>query len=451
MRPKLTVVSHTKLFPCLLTPKLTTVYTPSYSLVSLPSELTTRSCYLGLHIATLVLKDPRSKEQNRYNLEAVGLCGIEIHSAGQKCPDPWLRASPGPNPTLDNSYVGIPLPTQFIRVGFKPQTSHRRCVLPSKNLTAKCMSTNKSDPDPDMVPLKFTTSKAATWKAVETRGGEEDDWPWFQSYVISLSVGIFLIYFCILREENDVDQDLSKSLYDRISGLEEKQLFLVLDYNKEHGLPTDEIKARYVATLAQPPIAVNANRRMSVCTCNEEVRGTHSLINISQGYIAINNEQTTISEVIPIVKGIKLDMESNQDKSLGPILPQSSKSQLEAKLSEEEEPPAKSSRVETASGPMASFYSCASKGNIQTRPPPKSMKIRATLQQINFLLKSFGLRKCLTKEKTFSENLDVERNPDCNCCSGDEVDGEKLPSVFLSFKELPGMFTGAELPSKPDK
>ncbi|CAG2054780.1 unnamed protein product [Timema podura] len=297
MRPNLTVLSHTKLFPCLLTPKLTTVYTPSYSLVSLPSELTTRSCYLGLHIATLVLKDPRSKEQSRYNLEAVGLRGIEIHSAGQKCPDPWLRASPGPNPTLDNSYVGIPLPTQFIRVGFKPQTSHRRdgnqtlddlahqcsinrviqdlfhaqgcnavdwielaktgigigssevdwieisqdrdklgcsevywiglaqdwdivhgdqtlrlfifgtnattrhtkpciswssaaialeyerCVLPSKNLTAKCMSTNKNDPDPDMVPLKFTTSKAATWKAVETRGGEEDDWPWFQSYM----------------------------------------------------------------------------------------------------------------------------------------------------------------------------------------------------------------------------------------------------------------------------
>nr|CAD7425681.1 unnamed protein product [Timema monikensis] len=121
-----------------------------------------------------------------------------------------------------------------------------RCVSPQKNLTAKCMSTNKSDPEPDMAPVKFTTSKAATWKAVETRGGGEDDWPWFQSYVISLSVGIFLIYFCILREENDVDQDLSKSLYERISGLEEKQLFLVLDYNKEHGLPTDEIKARLI-------------------------------------------------------------------------------------------------------------------------------------------------------------------------------------------------------------
>nr|CAD7196140.1 unnamed protein product [Timema douglasi] len=131
--------------------------------------------------------------------------------------------------------------------------------------------------------------------------------------------------------------------------------------------------------------------------------------------LAISNEQTTISEVIPIVNGIKLDMESNQDKSLGPIVkdvlhniktyyvnieennlfsfatildprfkvdvfssPQSSKeakSQLEAKLSEEEEeeeeePPDKLSRVETASGPMASVYSrlIASKGNIQTRP-----------------------------------------------------------------------------------
>nr|CAD7392691.1 unnamed protein product [Timema cristinae] len=35
--------------------------------------------------------------------------------------------------------------------------------------------------------------------------------------------------------------------------------------------------------------------------------------------LAISNEQTTISEVISIVNGIKLDMESNQDKSLVPI------------------------------------------------------------------------------------------------------------------------------------
>nr|CAD7194802.1 unnamed protein product [Timema douglasi] len=48
----------------------------------------------------------------------------------------------------------------------------------------------------------------------------------------------------------------------------------------------------------------------------------------------------------------------------------SAKSQLEDKFSEQEESPAKLSRVETASGPMASVYSrlISSKGNIQTKP-----------------------------------------------------------------------------------
>jgi uncharacterized protein (DUF433 family) len=47
-----------------------------------------------------------------------------------------------------------------------------------------------------------------------------------------------------LREENDIDGELKKSLYDRIPGLEEKQLQVALEYASEHGHNTSAIAAR---------------------------------------------------------------------------------------------------------------------------------------------------------------------------------------------------------------
>lgn len=61
---------------------------------------------------------------------------------------------------------------------------------------------------------------------------------------MSASIAIFLIYFCILREENDVDEKLSMSLYDRIDGLEEHQLEASIQYNRANGLSTLELENR---------------------------------------------------------------------------------------------------------------------------------------------------------------------------------------------------------------
>jgi hypothetical protein len=53
--------------------------------------------------------------------------------------------------------------------------------------------------------------------------------------------------------------------------------------------------------------------------------------------------------------------------------------------------------------------------------------------------------------ESWRENRAVDRNPDCKC-NGDDVEGEKLlPNAFLSLRALPGMLTGAELPSIPTK
>ena len=61
--------------------------------------------------------------------------------------------------------------------------------------------------------------------------------------MISASVAAILIWFCVLREENDVDKELGKSLYERVDGMEKKQLELALRHNIE-GVDTIAIRER---------------------------------------------------------------------------------------------------------------------------------------------------------------------------------------------------------------
>lgn len=58
------------------------------------------------------------------------------------------------------------------------------------------------------------------------------------------SVMVFMIYFCVLREESDVDGELNKSLYDRIDGMEEIQLRIVHKYNAENKVDNGPIEGR---------------------------------------------------------------------------------------------------------------------------------------------------------------------------------------------------------------
>ncbi|XP_018791614.1 PREDICTED: uncharacterized protein LOC108970593 isoform X2 [Bactrocera latifrons] len=93
-------------------------------------------------------------------------------------------------------------------------------------------------------PIKFFGSKAATWRARDTRSGGSEDTLWFQPYVISGSLAVFLLYFCVLREENDIDKRLEGNLFDQVAGLEEVQLTVNYKYNRENGLDTSEIEKR---------------------------------------------------------------------------------------------------------------------------------------------------------------------------------------------------------------
>lgn len=93
-------------------------------------------------------------------------------------------------------------------------------------------------------PIKFFGSEAAKWRAQQTRSGQSKDVLWFQPYVVMGSVLVFMLYFCVLREESDVDGELNKSLYDRVDGLEEIQLKIVHKYNAENKVDNSPIEGR---------------------------------------------------------------------------------------------------------------------------------------------------------------------------------------------------------------
>ncbi|KAG7210431.1 hypothetical protein KM043_011963 [Ampulex compressa] len=80
-------------------------------------------------------------------------------------------------------------------------------------LEKSCHSQIGSDKDNPDKPIVYSKSLAATWKAAHTRK-PQSDMPWYGAFVISFSTAVFLIYFCILREENDIDEMLKQDLSD---------------------------------------------------------------------------------------------------------------------------------------------------------------------------------------------------------------------------------------------
>lgn len=107
-------------------------------------------------------------------------------------------------------------------------------------------STRKTEQDEEDLnkPIQYSSSPAAKWKAKVSRTGDPYPRLWYEPYVIMVSMAVFMVYFTILREESDIDEELSRSLYSRIEGLEEQQLRIALEYNKEQGSGTDDIVKR---------------------------------------------------------------------------------------------------------------------------------------------------------------------------------------------------------------
>jgi len=94
-------------------------------------------------------------------------------------------------------------------------------------------------------PIKFTSS--AAFNVIPGKSfvmNEDDDTPWFQGPVIAFSLACFLIYFTMLREENDVDEQLGGQLFDKVDGLEKASILNKISYNEKYGLDSTDLLKR---------------------------------------------------------------------------------------------------------------------------------------------------------------------------------------------------------------
>ncbi|GFU24692.1 uncharacterized protein NPIL_88581 [Nephila pilipes] len=74
-------------------------------------------------------------------------------------------------------------------------------------------------------PIKFSTSEAGQWKAKYTTSGKDYfEQPRIQPFAVVMSLTAFMVYFCILREENDLDDWLRNLENELPLHLEEAEL-----------------------------------------------------------------------------------------------------------------------------------------------------------------------------------------------------------------------------------
>lgn len=89
--------------------------------------------------------------------------------------------------------------------------NNRLRTFSSKSVNKKkIIETPLSEPIESDVPtpVVYTKSKASKLKAADSFRYGNDAYPPSQYYFVTFSAAAFLIYFCILREENDIDEKL---------------------------------------------------------------------------------------------------------------------------------------------------------------------------------------------------------------------------------------------------
>lgn len=85
-----------------------------------------------------------------------------------------------------------------------------------RSVTGETGSSKDSDQ-----PVTYSTSKAAAWKAEQSfRSPNYDKVPDAQRWSVLASLTAFLLYFLVLREENDFDQYLARPLTETVPDLE---------------------------------------------------------------------------------------------------------------------------------------------------------------------------------------------------------------------------------------
>ncbi|XP_015369294.1 PREDICTED: uncharacterized protein LOC107165529 [Diuraphis noxia] len=97
---------------------------------------------------------------------------------------------------------------------------HNEKKTQSSSIVTRNASNKNSNFDAELdKPVKYTTSPAHNWKAQYSRIGSKAEFgPWYEAHVVSASLIIFMVYFFIIREENDLDLLLDKPLSETLKG-----------------------------------------------------------------------------------------------------------------------------------------------------------------------------------------------------------------------------------------
>lgn len=123
-------------------------------------------------------------------------------------------------------------------------------------------SQTSSEMDLKDEPIKYSTSDAAKWKTAYSTSGElYFKFPRIQPPVVAFSLAAFLIYFCILREENDLD-DWMRELESTVPiQVEMLQLRAEIDMGKKNGTDVSWKEARLEKLIEKREAAILANKQ----------------------------------------------------------------------------------------------------------------------------------------------------------------------------------------------
>ena len=116
---------------------------------------------------------------------------------------------------------------------------HYTLISATLNRT-KASSTNTPNRDE---PVKFSTSDAKKWDSMNTFVPEKGRrTPPTQPIIVILSVSVFLVYFLLLREENELDEALMRPLEDSVPNIKEFTLKKQIEQYDSMGLDSAKLK-----------------------------------------------------------------------------------------------------------------------------------------------------------------------------------------------------------------
>jgi hypothetical protein len=111
--------------------------------------------------------------------------------------------------------------------------------------------------------VKFSTSKAASYNPTSTffDTSKRLEEPFYQPLIVCFFLFVFLVYFLLLREENELDELLSKPIEDTVPDIKEMTLVASITHYEKMGLDTRELKEALKIELEKKKKRIEAEKQ----------------------------------------------------------------------------------------------------------------------------------------------------------------------------------------------